>query len=68
MPHIKIETEPWSVPNFVLAKLGGPTTRSTSMSLDAVEATTLSELCDEFRREVFAKAKKVDPRAPGLRG
>ena len=49
-----IDVKPWIVPNFVIVG-------SMSLSLDVVEPDVLAQLCDEFRAEVFRKAKKADP-------
>ena len=64
---ISIEIEPFTTPNFVRQK-GKISERqngfieSITYKLDEIEAEVLSELCDEFRREVFSKAGKTDPK------
>ena len=62
---MKIELNPFIVPNFVMAKLPlrpwqegfheGPT-----WALSEVDASDLGQLCDQFRDEVFRKAGKTD--------
>lgn len=64
---INIELQPWATPNFVRAKMSprpkqeGVNLESPSWPLWEVDALTLSQMCDEFRAEVFKKAGKEDP-------
>ncbi len=57
----------FSVPNFVRMKMPirprqeGFNPEPPSFSLKEIDADTLSSLCDNFRREVFNKAGKIDP-------
>lgn len=66
--EVKLKLQPMSVPNFVIAMML-PRERQEGMvespkfHLRELEPEVLSELCDEFRRNVFAKAEKKDPSA-----
>ena len=67
---MKVETLPWLTPNFVRIKRdprprqeGIDFNAAEGFSLEQVDAETLSDMCDEFRREIFNKAKKEDPKA-----
>lgn len=67
MPVMKLELQPFSTPNFALAKVRSGLRQEGIIEgpkwpLSEVDADTLSELCDEFRAEVFRKAGKADPR------
>jgi hypothetical protein len=58
---------PWSTPNFVITRYEvrpreEGITEGPKLPLAQVDAATLAELCDEFRREIFEKAGKPDPR------
>jgi hypothetical protein len=63
---MQIELLPFSTPNFVLQKMA-PRLRQeglvevSSYHLRELDAKTLAGLCDQFRRDVFAKAGKADP-------
>jgi len=66
MSKVEVELQPMRIPNFILgvAKPGrkqdgfreGP-----KWSLSEISEETLSELCNQFRKDVFEKAGKVDP-------
>ena len=63
-----VKLQPFRVPNFVLivphhAQRQDGFKPEAKFSLSELEPDTLSDLCDEFRREVFAKAGKDDPRS-----
>lgn len=64
--HIKLELHPWQTPNFVTIKMP-PRPRQegvkepTTIPLVELDAAVIAEMCDTFRREVFAKAGKDDP-------
>jgi hypothetical protein len=66
--EIKIKLAPFEVPQFVNELLTRPVQRQDGISLKSrylladIEAETLSELCDQFRHDVFMKAGKVDPK------
>jgi hypothetical protein len=65
---MKIELNPWQVPNYVIGKMHS-TRRQDGFNPDAapkwaladVDAETLAAQCDQFRAEVFRKAGKADP-------
>lgn len=70
---MKIDLLPFTVPNYVIAKTA-PGNRADGW-VDApkwhirdVDTETLSELCDQFRADVFAKAGKSDPARAALEG
>lgn len=68
MAKLNIELQPFTVPNFVAQKapvgLRQEGFKSVhSYPLRDVDAQTLSDMCDAFRREVFVKALKLDPKA-----
>jgi hypothetical protein len=64
--RMKVELNPWIVPNFVTAKMP-PRPRQEGFgegpkwSLAEVDTATLAAQCDQFRAEVFRKAGKSDP-------
>jgi hypothetical protein len=54
---MNIDLVPFATPNFVILKIkGGP-----SLSLAEIDAEDLSELCYQFREDIFKKAGKADP-------
>ena len=64
----KIEVEKFSTPNYVILKLP-PVFDNTrefkeqpKLALKDVDVEVLDYLCEEFRRDIFAKANKKDPR------
>lgn len=63
---MNIETQPWSVPNYISAKVSGRLQagfiEAPKFQLCDVDVDTLSEQCDMFRVEVFRKAGKIDPK------
>lgn len=70
MSRIEVELNPFRTPNFVTHKMP-PGKRQDgfkeprSYALSTLAPYTLSEMCDEFRAEIFRKAEKVDPRQEG---
>lgn len=62
-----IELQPFGTPNFVIQKMA-PRPKQEGMiecpkyHLRELDADTLAELCDQFRREIFEKAGMPDPR------
>lgn len=64
---IEIELQPVRTPNFILQKVE-PQSRQDGFqeppayAVKDLEAQTISELCDQFRKDMFAKAGKTDPR------
>jgi hypothetical protein len=65
MPTLQVELQPFTVPNYVIQKMP-PAPREHGVmeapkyALNELSADTLDGLCNEFRREVFAKAGKPD--------
>lgn len=66
--EMKVKLVAWSVPNYVTAeKLPGRKHDSfgntgSQWDLTEVDEETLSDMCDQFRKDVFTRAKKIDPR------
>lgn len=66
---ILVSLRPWTVPNFASIEMpprprqDGPH-EAPSLPLAEIPAVALSDLCDDFRREVFRKAGKRDPNPP----
>jgi hypothetical protein len=64
---IDVELKDFAVPNFVIPvgktgkKEDGPDF-TDGIPLRDLEANVLSQLCDNFRAEVFRKAERQDPR------
>ena len=60
----QVKVKNFSTPNFVLVEFVREDNRreQSSISIKRIDANALSLLCDEFRREVFEKAEKEDPR------
>ena len=54
---LTIPIQPFKTPNFVLME----DSNRGSVSLNQVDAHTLSAMCDQFRKEIFQKAGKEDP-------
>lgn len=67
MAEMKLKLQPFVTPNYVLAEMP-PGLKQDGMKevpkwpLTDLTAETVSDLCDEFRREVFKKAERPDPR------
>ncbi len=63
---MSIKLRPFTVPNYVLMETP-PRPRQAGFveapkfKLEELEPDDLSSLCDDFRREVFLKAGKLDP-------
>ena len=63
---MNIELIPIRIPDYIIQKTP-PKPRSEGLTespkyhLSEVDEQTLSQLCDDFRAGVFAKAGKVDP-------
>ena len=72
MTH-SVKLQPWPTPSFVVGEPSqsvpsGPVPRglgtigaAPTWPLCELDASTLAELCDTFRAEVFRKAGKADP-------
>ena len=62
---IEIDFKPFNVPNFVVADndmdAREANCENQSFPLSALNPEALDKMCDEFRRAVFAKAKKQQP-------
>jgi len=64
---MKIELHPFSTPNYVIMKIPSRPRQegmaeAPKFKLEELDADTLDELCEGFRKDVFSKAGKVDPR------
>ena len=62
-----VELQPFSTPNYVLAKprVGlrqDGWQEAPKWPLSEIDADTLAEMCEAFRVEIFQKAGKADPR------
>jgi hypothetical protein len=65
---MQIDLIPWLVPNFVRLKMPAVKrqdgfSETPGLPLSEVDADSLSAQCDKFRKEVFKKAGKDDPKA-----
>lgn len=66
---MEIKLKPFQSPNDVVEDVTGLKFEPRIYSLDMLEARTLSDLCDQFRKDIFQKAGKSDPRIQGnIRG
>jgi len=70
--EIKIKLQKFSVPDFVLqegriGKRQEGFNEPPSYALSDLDVATLSELCEQFRKDIFEKANKIDPHAPNRR-
>lgn len=67
--EIKIKLKPINTPNFVLSeprpgkREDGPL-EPPKFALSEIDEETLHLLCEQFRKDVFKKAGKTDPREP----
>lgn len=66
--EVKLKLQPMGVPNYVIVQmLARPRQEGMvdppKFHLRELDADVLAGLCDEFRRNVFAKAEKPDPSA-----
>lgn len=67
MAEAKLKLQPFRVPNYVLADAPARPrhegyVETPKFALGELDDETLAELCDDFRRAVFAKAGRRDPR------
>lgn len=66
MTKLTVELQPWQTPNFVTQKMpprprqDGPI-EGPKFALADLTPEILSDLCDEFRKEVFRKSGMRDP-------
>ena len=64
--EIKIKLRPFLTPNYVLCETT-PMQRQDVLieapkwHVSDIDAQVLSDLCDQFRKDVFKKANKIDP-------
>lgn len=65
--EMKVKLQPFQTPNYVIAE-SKPGLKQDGMverpmwHVKEVDENTLSEMCDQFRRDVFEKAGKRDPK------
>lgn len=62
---LEVEVEPFQTPNFVRGVKRRGEDEGVAYPLELMDAKTLESLCDQFRTEVFRKAKKNRPPQPG---
>ncbi len=66
--RVILNLKPFQIPNFVTTaplSTGDSEVRenkSLTFSLSEIDPQALSDLCDQFRRAIFDKAKKKDPK------
>ncbi len=70
--EIRVKLQPFSVPNYVLAEPSAFMGKEgfngvPKWELRDVDSQTLSDLCDQYRKDIFTKAGKADPRAKGVK-
>ena len=63
---MQIELRPIQTPNFIIQKVAEQPRQAgfqeaPKYAIKDVDAETLSDLCDQFRKDMFAKAGKPDP-------
>ena len=63
--NLEVEVEPFQTPNFVRGVKRKGEDEGVAYPLELLNAVTLEILCDQFRDEVFRKAKKNRPPQPG---
>ncbi len=68
MPTLKMDVNPWIVPNFVSLRMPPGKrqdgwTPAPGLPLSEVDPRTLADMCAAFRAEIFRKAGKMDPDA-----
>lgn len=64
---MRVKLKPFNTPNFVIQEMPNSLRQDglkdpPSFALKELEADVLSDLCEEFRKEIFRKAEKKDPR------
>jgi len=69
MADIKVKLRPLMTPNYAIQEMPAGLKQDglrelPKFALSELDAETLSDLCDEFRREIFTKAGKSDPSCP----
>jgi hypothetical protein len=64
---MQVELQPWITPNYAHIKMP-PGKRedgfkeAPGFALNELDEQTLSDQCDKFRKEIFTKAGKKDPK------
>ena len=60
---LNMELQPFTTPNFVrlAVEAGDASKEGYPVAIKDLDAETLEALCDQFRKELFAKAGKRDP-------
>lgn len=62
MAELPLKLKPFNTPNFVMAETANKANyMKGGVHLRDVPADVLSDLCDEFRRNIFLKAEQADP-------
>ena len=64
--RVELDVNPFPVPESV--KVNRPWDSGDSIPLSDIDEWTLMKMCDEFRNEVFKKARKSQPPAPAMLG
>ena len=66
MPRFCIEIIPFDVPERVDLEIPGNPGPRPSVAVRDLDVTTVSEMCDQFRKDAFTRNGKPDPReTPG---
>ena len=66
MPRFCIEIIPFDVPERVNLDIPGNPGPLPSVAVRDLDVTTVSEMCDQFRKDAFVRNGKPDPReTPG---
>ena len=65
---MKVKLQPFSTPNYVIAESKSELKQDSMVEspkwhIKEVDETTLSEMCDQFRKDIFEKAGKRDPKS-----
>lgn len=73
--NMDVKIKPWNTPNYLIGEMpagkrqeGFSPDNAPKWHVGEVDAKTLSDQCDVFRAEIFAKAGMEDPNAPDNRG
>jgi hypothetical protein len=69
MPEMKVKLKPFTVPNYVSSESEARPRQegfqeSPKWHVRDLDVLTLAKLCDQFRKDVFANAGKIDPWEP----
>lgn len=60
--RVEADVRPFNIPNYVILVAEQGESTNASVKLSALDESTLSRMCDQFREEVFKAAGKTDPR------